>query len=311
MRHSPSSPRSIRLRIATRGSRLARVQAESVAELLRQQFPELEIALVEIKTRGDREREAKLSSLGGVGFFTKEIQHALLDGRAEIAVHSLKDLPTQGPQSLCLAAVPPRESVADVLFAPRARTLRNLPAGARVGTGSPRRIALVRHARPDLEVVSIRGNVETRLQTAVEGQLEAVVLAEAGLNRLGLCEAITERLDPQTFLPAVGQGALAVECRCDDVSTMGLLAALDDATSRRALEAERALLAMLGGGCSIALGAWARHTTEGLWLLATVLDPQGRERIDAQGGPSEDPCELATQVAQELRRRGAERLLTG
>jgi hydroxymethylbilane synthase len=298
------------VRIGTRGSQLARWQASWVADRLRALHPGLRVELVEIKTQGDRDRNSPLSALGGVGLFTKEIQRALLDSTVEIAVHSLKDLPTDGPAGLVLGAVPPREETADALIAPGAGTLDALPAGASVGTGSLRRRAQLLHARPDLQVVGIRGNVETRLNQALGGTLSAVVLAEAGLRRLGLERHITERLGPPRFLPAVGQGALGIECRADDRTTLELLAPLDDPATHRAVVAERRVLAELEGGCMIPLGAWGRDTADGLALDAAVLDPDGRERLFVSlSGPRDDPDGLGRRAAGALRAQGAERLL--
>jgi hydroxymethylbilane synthase len=299
------------LRIGTRGSRLARWQSGWVAGELRRLHPGLVVELVEIRTAGDRDRNSPLAAIGGVGLFTKEIQRALLDGRVEVAVHSLKDLPTLEVPGLVLGAVPARERSADALIAPRHRTLADLPAGARVGTSSLRRRAMLLHARPDLRVENLRGNVETRLRAADDGALDAVVLAEAGLSRLGLAAHVTERLGPPGFLPAVGQGALGLECRGDDATTLGRLAPLDDPDARRAVVAERALLAELGGGCVLPLGALATAGPGGrLALAAAVLDPDGRERLDASGdGPDDDPEGLGRAVAGRLRALGAARLL--
>ena len=246
------------IRIGTRGSRLARWQADWVAERLRGLNPELRVELVEIKTHGDRDRNSPLAAIGGVGLFTKEIQRAVRDGSVDVAVHSLKDLPTQGLDELLLAAVPAREDVADALIAPEYQTIEGLPQGARVGTGSPRRRAQLLFLRPDLQVTSLRGNVETRLNQALLGRLDAVMLAWAGLHRLGLERHITQRLDPSEFLPAVGQGALGIECRRDDAATIALLEPLDDPVTRRAVLAERAALAALEGGCTLPMAAWAR-----------------------------------------------------
>jgi hydroxymethylbilane synthase len=298
------------IRIGTRGSQLARWQSEWVADQLRSHHPGLTVELVEIKTQGDRDRNSPLSAIGGSGLFTKEIQRALVEGVVEVAVHSLKDLPTAGPGSLTLGAVPVREDVADALIAPAAKTLEALPLGATVGTGSLRRRAQLLHARPDLNVVGVRGNVETRLNKALHGELDAVVLAEAGLRRLGLDNHVTQRLGPPSFLPAVGQGALGIECRVDDPATLGLLGALDDPATHRAVVAERRLLAELEGGCMIPLAAFARVENGQLALNAFVLDPDGRERIEASStGPIEDPDELGRKVAEILRGQGADRLL--
>ena len=253
-----------------------------------------------------------------MGLFTKEIQRAVLDGLVDLAVHSLKDLPTQGPQELVLAAVPEREDVADALIAPSYRTLQDLPAGARVGTSSLRRRAQLLYLRLDLNVVTIRGNVETRLNQALEGKLDAVILAWAGLHRLDLDRHVTQRLEPPMFLPAVGQGALGIECRRDDARTRSLLAPLNNPAAHRAVMAERTVLAELEGGCIIPLAAWARdaYSTGGLndscllTLDAAVFDPDGQARISAAAtGPLNAPQDLGIRVAQALRAQGAEPLL--
>jgi hydroxymethylbilane synthase len=309
-----------RIRIGTRGSRLARWQAEWVADRLRDLHPGLEVDLIEIKTQGDRDRNTPLAAMAGsgTGLFTKEIQRSVADGSVDVAVHSLKDLPTQRPAGLVLAAVPVREDVADALIAPLRRTLDALPPGAKVGTSSPRRRAQLLYRRPDLEVVTLRGNVETRLNQALDGRLDAVVLAWAGLHRLGLDGHVTDRLEPPEFLPAVGQGALGIECRRDDAEVLAILQALDDPATHRAVRAERAALAELEGGCIIPMAAWARDVDgdEGdasgpaLAIDAVVLDPDGRERVTVTlRGPRDDPDGLGCRAAQVLRDRGAEPLL--
>ncbi len=298
------------LRIGTRGSHLARWQSGWVADRLRAEHPGLVVELVEIRTQGDRDRNSPLAAIGGAGLFTKEIQRALAEGRVEVAVHSLKDLPTEGFGGLALGAVPVREDVADALIAPRGRTLAGLPPGASVGTGSLRRRAQLLHARPDLAVVGVRGNVETRLNKALGGELDGVVLAEAGLRRLGLDGHVTERLGPPGFLPAVGQGALGIECRLDDAATLALLAPLDDLATHRAVVAERRVLAELEGGCMIPLAAFARDVAGGLTLDAVVFDLDGRERVSASAtGARDDPDGLGRRVAGALRGLGADRLL--
>jgi len=299
------------VRIGTRGSRLARWQADWVADRLRALHPGLAVELVEIRTQGDRDRETPIALIGGLGLFTKEIQRALLAGAVDVAVHSLKDLPTLGPGGLVLGAVPPREDPADALIAPGHRSLDALPSGATVGTGSPRRRAQLLYLNPGLNVVEVRGNVETRLNQALGGRLDAVLLAEAGLNRLGLGGHVTERLGPPRFLPAPGQGALGIECRADDGGTLARLAPLDDPPTRRAVAAERAALAELEGGCLIPLGAWGRDLGGGrLGLDLAVFDPDGRARaLTAIDGPAADPEGLGRRAAADLRRRGGERLL--
>jgi hydroxymethylbilane synthase len=306
------------IRIGTRGSRLARWQAEWVAARLSGLHPQLKVELVEIKTQGDRDRNSPLAAIGGVGLFTKEIQRAVRDGSVDVAVHSLKDLPTQGPAELILAAVPPREDVADALIAPEHRTIDALPPSARVGTSSPRRRAQLLFRRPDLEVVTLRGNVETRLNQALQGRLDAVVLAWAGLNRLGLAAHVTQRLEPPEFLPAVGQGALGIECRRADAAVLSLLEPLDDPATCRAVQAERTTLAELEGGCIIPMAAWARDVGDpeiapdgpALALDAAVFDPDGRKRVlVALRGLRDDPDGLGRRVAAALREQGAVSLL--
>jgi len=299
------------IRIGTRGSHLARWQSGWVADRLRALHPGLTVELVEIRTEGDRDRNSPLAAIGGTGLFTKEIQRALADGRVEVAVHSLKDLPTLGVEGLTLGAVPVREDVADALIAPGGRTLAGLKAGATVGTGSLRRRAQLLHARPDLTVVGVRGNVETRLNKALHGELDGVILAEAGLRRLGLDGHVTERLGPPRFLPAVGQGALGIECRRDDAATLALLAPLDDPTTHRAVVAERRVLAELEGGCMIPLAAFARDLADGtLAMDAVVLAPDGSEKVEsAATGPIDDPDGLGRRVAAALLGLGAGRLL--
>jgi len=311
-------PQPTTLRIGTRSSRLALCQAEWVADRLRFFHSGLDITLVEIKTHGDRDQRLQLATIGGTGLFTKEIQRAVLDGSVDIAVHSLKDLPTQGPRELVLAAVPEREDVADALIALTHRTLQDLPTGARVGTSSLRRRAQLLYLHPDLNVVTIRGNVETRLNQALESKLDAVVLAWAGLHRLGLERYVTQRLEPPAFLPAVGQGALGIECRRDDTRTRHLLTPLNNPATHRAIVAERTVLAELEGGCIVPIAAWARdnHYTRGmndaglLALDAAVFDPDGQARISAaETGPLDAPQDLGVRVAQALRAQGAEPLL--
>ena len=299
------------IRIGTRGSQLARWQSEWVASRLRDLYAGLNVELIEIKTHGDRDRNTPLSEMGGLGLFTKEIQRALLDGTVEIAVHSLKDLPTIGSAELILGAIPEREELADALIAPRFGTLSDLPDGATVGTGSLRRRAQLLHTRPGLNVVSIRGNVETRLKQALDGTLDAVILAEAGLRRLGLDRHVTERIGPPDFLPAVGQGALGLECRASDQETLAYLEPLNHHPTRRAVLAERKALNELEGGCMIPLGAWGRDLEgDQMTLDVAVFAQDGSERIfSSLTGAQSDPEGLGSRVAQALREQGAERLL--
>jgi hydroxymethylbilane synthase len=295
------------LRLATRGSKLARWQADWVAGQLGQRGHA--VAIIEVTTRGDAESASPIGDIG-TGAFTKEIQRALLAGDADIAVHSLKDLPTEMVSGLVLAAVPVRESVADVIVSRDARSLNELKKGARVGTGSLRRQAQLRHARPDLQVEGVRGNVDTRLAKLDAGEFDALVLAEAGLKRLGLAERITQVLSPSVMLPAVGQGALGIECRDRDAATRSALAALNDVATHAAVIAERALLAHLLGGCLAPVGAWGRVERDQLHLTAVVLSADGRERIEESSiAPLSDALELGRHVADALLARGAAKLI--
>jgi len=296
------------LRLGTRASALARWQAEWVARQLISAGVQVE--LVPIATRGDREQQEPIGSLGAQGVFTKEIQRALLDGRVDLAVHSLKDLTTEPVPGLTLAAVPTRGPAADVLVGRDHGTLEELPAGSVVGTGSLRRRAQLLHARADLVVADLRGNVETRLAKLDAGQFDAVVLAEAGLARLGLAGRSTQVFPPEIVLPAVGQGALAVEARADDAATLAAAVWLEDAPTRAAVTAERAMLAALEGGCLAPIAAWGRVENDRLMLDGRVLSPDGTRRLDASlAGPVEDATTLGRRGADALLAQGAEELI--
>jgi hydroxymethylbilane synthase len=300
------------LRIATRGSPLALWQARHVADRLRPLAAPRGVELVEVETTGDRVRDVPLSRIGGDGLFTKEIQRALLDGRADAAVHSLKDLPTAPVDGLVLAAVPPRGPAGDAFVSRRHRRFDALSAGAAVGTGSLRRRAQALHRRPDLGLVDVRGNVGTRLRKLDDGGLDALILAQAGLERLGLASEITEVLDPDWMLPAVGQGALGLECRADDAATRALLQALDDEATRAAVLAERALLRGLGGGCLVPVGAAGAVQGGRLTLRGAVLPPDGWARVAGEGaGPTAEAEAVGGRLAEELLARGAGALLAG
>ena len=301
----PSHP----LRLGTRSSPLARWQAEWVAARLQEHGVEVE--LVWISTQGDV-RTGSLASFGGVGVFTKEIQRALLAGEIDLAVHSLKDLPTEKVEGLTLAAVPPRESPRDALIANDANlTFETLPKGARIGTGSLRRRACLLHARPDLVMEEIRGNVDTRIRKLTDGQYDAIILAEAGLSRLGLAAKVSQFLGAPLILPAPGQGALGIEARSDAAASLAALAPLNDVAARAAVIAERALLAELRAGCLAPVGAWGRLGAQGELLLdAAVLSPDGRQRIDASGLAAAAEAEsLGQRLAADLIARGARELI--
>lgn len=297
------------LRLGTRASALARWQAEWVAARLAEGGATVE--LVPVSTPGDRLQTAPIGQLGaGPGVFTKELQRALADGRIDLAVHSLKDLPTDPAPGLCLAAVPPRESVCDVLVSRDGRDLAALPRGARIGTGSLRRRAQLLHQRPDLMMCELRGNVETRLRKLRDGEFDAIVLAEAGLRRLGLAAEATQVLPLELMLPAVGQGALGIEARAGDEAARWAVASLDDAATHAAVLAERALLAALRGGCLAPVAAHGRAETGLLRLDAVVLSVDGSRRLAAadRGEPA-DALGLGERVAAALLAQGAAQLI--
>jgi hydroxymethylbilane synthase len=267
--------------------------------------------LVLISTQGDV-KTGPLGQIGGQGLFTKEIQRALLDGQIDLAVHSLKDLPTAEVAGLSLAAVPQRESIADVLVCDSAKSVSDLPPNARVGTGSLRRRSQLLHLRADLQMLEIRGNVETRLRKLDQGDYDALVLAQAGLHRLGFDARIAGVIPLSVMLPAVGQGALGIEAREDDASTRQLLAPLNHEPTYQAVIAERSLLATLAGGCLAPIGAWGRVENSLLHLDGVVLSSDGRQRIAASssGSPS-SAFDLGQQVAEQLIAQGAEGLIAG
>lgn len=296
------------IRIGTRGSQLAQWQANWVADQLGQQGATVE--LVEITTRGDAQQTGPIGAIGIQGVFTKEIQAAVLASAADITVHSLKDLPTDPVAGLLLAAVPERESAVDALVTSRASSLAELPAGARVGTGSLRRQAQLKHLRPDLEVAGIRGNLDTRLRKLDDGQYDAVVLAAAGLHRLGWKHRITELLGPPQMLPAVGQGALGIECRTGDQAAAELLMRLDHHESHQATSAERSMLALLHGGCSAPVGAWGRVEEGQLVLDGLVANLAGTQVLKATAcGVIADAEQIGGQVAEQLLAQGAAEII--
>jgi hydroxymethylbilane synthase len=298
------------LRIGTRGSPLALWQAEYVAGRLQPLAAPRPIELVQIETSGDVVRDLPLSQIGGDGVFTKEIQRALLENVVDVAVHSLKDLPTTHVEGLTLGAVPPRGATGDVFVSRRHARFDDLPQGAVVATGSLRRRAQALHRRPDLKLTAIRGNVGTRLHKLDEQDLDAIILAQAGLERLGLSAHITEILDPLWMLPAVGQGALGLECRSDDPATLTVLEFLNDAPTRQAVLAERALLRGLGGGCLVPIGARAVIDGDRLTLRAAVLAPDGSRRVaDEAEGPAVDAEALGQALAERMLACGARELL--
>jgi len=300
------------LRIGSRASRLALAQAESVAAALRAAHPGLEVRIDPFRTAGDRDRRTPLARLGGAGFFVKELQAALLDARIDLAVHSMKDVPTAGPEGLeAEAAVPPRADPRDCLVTRAGVALADLAPGAVVGSSSPRRRAMILAARPDLRVVDLRGNVETRLAKVESGACDATLLARAGLERLGLLGPRAVPLDASVVLPAAGQGALGLEFRAADERVRRLLGPLDDAPSRWAVVAERALVRHLRAGCSTPLGALARVDAAGtLALEAWLLAPDGRRAVRGrEAGPMAEAAEVGARLAERLLAEGGGALL--
>ena len=296
------------IRIGTRGSALALWQANWVADRLRELGATVE--LVEITTSGDRDQRESVLEMNQQGVFTKEVQTAVLNGEADIAVHSLKDLPTETVEGLILAAVPERESSNDVLVSRVVGALAELPAGARVGTGSLRRQAQLRCLRRDLEIVGIRGNVDTRLRKLAAGEYDAIVLAAAGLKRLNLAANVVEELSPPRMLPAPGQGALGIECHREADEVRALVNQLENADSRGATDAERAMLALLHAGCSAPVGAWGRVENGELLLDGLVASLDGQQVLRASArGAAQSAIQLGQQVAKELLAQGAEEII--
>lgn len=301
--------------IGTRGSALARWQTAYIESRLRQAWPEIGIEIRLMTTQGDRVVDTPLPLIGGKGLFTAELEAALHNGEIDLAVHSLKDLPTESPAGLTIGAIPERAPVGDALISRQGYTFATLPQGARVGTSSRRRAAQLRYQRPDLVLIDIRGNVDTRLRKAhdADGKYDAIVLAQAGLERLGLAHNITEILSLDIMLPAPGQGALAVQCR-DDADSQGKLAPLNHLPTQLAVTAERAFLAALGGGCSLPVAAHATIIDNQLILLGRISSPDGTTQIDVDTRGMADLASaepLGTALAHISLDRGAARLLEG
>lgn len=306
----PTTP----LRLGTRGSQLARWQAEHVASLCRARGIAIEI--IEITTTGDHDQSTDLAGIGTVGLFTKELQRALLSEQIDLAVHSLKDLPTTPVAGLTLAAVPERETVHDALLTHRASSLHQLTDGSTIGTASTRRVAQLLALNPTWKCEPIRGNVDTRLRKLDEGAYDAIILAAAGLTRLGLADRITQHLPLDVMLPAPGQGALGIECRADDAATLAALRSLDDPAVHACVTAERSLLAHIEGGCLAAVGAHATINGDTLSLATVVLHPYGQQRITYRDAAAWDghatgaATELGLRVGDALLAQGAAELLS-
>lgn len=294
------------LKLGTRASPLAMAQAQEARDRLCTAHPGLIVEIVPVTASGDKILDRPLADIGGKALWTKELDAWLLDGEIDFAVHSLKDVETIRPAEIAIAAILPREDVRDVLLG--AASLTELPPGSRIGTSAPRRAAQVLHLRPDCRVVGIRGNVQTRLAKLEAGEADATLLAKAGLNRLGMSQLGTP-LDPEDWLPAPGQGAIAIEARAADVATLGLLAAIDDAPSRTAVLAERALLAALGGNCHSPIAVLTTAEAGNLTLRAALLSPDGAERVEAVAtfaatdldGPARLAAQLLVQAGPAIR----------
>jgi hydroxymethylbilane synthase len=297
--------------IGTRGSKLALVQTELVRAALLSAHPEITVEIERITTRGDVILDRPLSAIGDKGLFVAEFEEALRAGRIDLAVHSAKDLPSELPSDMTLAAFPHRADPRDALVSRDGRPLAELPEGALVGTSSLRRACLLRHLRPDLRIADVRGNVDTRLRKLHEGQYDAIVLAAAGLERMGLADQIAERLNPQIMIPAVSQGILGLEIRAGDEAVAALLAPLDDPAARIAALAERAFLAQIGGGCQVPVGAYAQvDLAHGAMTISGMIGTRDgrlvRGELSDQAG---QPAELGARLAQQLLDGGGRALL--
>lgn len=296
--------------LGTRGSKLAVHQSEWVQAQLHALAPHVTVTLRKIQTSGDKILDVPLAQIGGKGLFVKEIEEALLSGEIDLAVHSMKDVPTELPEGLAILCVPPREDPRDALISREGRLFMDLPLGARIGTSSLRRQSQLLHARPDLTIAMLRGNLDTRLRKLREGQFDAIVLAAAGLRRLAWAHEITEYLAPQISLPAIGQGALGIEGRQDDLFIHSLLSELNHAPTKIAVLAERGLLLRLQGGCQVPIAAHATLTETGMKLEGLVASVDGKELIrDTIEGTIEDPESIGIQLADRLLARGADRIL--
>ncbi|MBN2138233.1 MAG: hydroxymethylbilane synthase [Sedimentisphaerales bacterium] len=299
------------VKIATRASKLALAQSNYIGTELRKLDPDIEIKILEISTKGDRDKSDFLYKGSAVGYFTSEVERALLEKRADLAVHSFKDLPTACTEGLAVAAVPARESVADALITAKpVVSLAEMPPASIVGTSSLRRIAQVKLLRNDLKCVPLRGNVETRLAKVAGGEVDAAIVACAGLNRLGLADKISAVLPPEQFLPAPAQGALAVQIREDDTELASLVSKLDDPAARLTAETERRILASMHGGCSIPLGVYARVNAGNIIIDALISDIEGKTHIRRSAAAAiEKAVESAEKLARELLDAGGRQIL--
>ena len=298
------------IKIGTRASKLALWQANWVQSALNEKFPNQKVELVKIKTKGDKILDVPLAKVGGKGLFVKEIEQALLESRIDLAVHSMKDMPAEIPDGLCIGAIPRREDPADVLVAREDLEFSNLKRGAVIGTSSLRRAAQLRHARPDISISPLRGNLDTRLKKLQTENLDAIVLAAAGIKRLNIAHRITEYLQDDIMLPAVGQGALCIEMRQEDPIIGPMLATLDHANSRTVVLGERAFLNRLGGSCQVPIAGHGKILADTFSLTGLVADMDGSRIIKAElSGPVDSAEEIGVKLAEQLLARGADEIL--
>lgn len=298
------------IRIATRKSPLALWQAHYVKNRLESLYPDSQIELVPLSTRGDKILDSPLSKVGGKGLFVKELELAILEDRADLAVHSMKDVPVDFPAGLGLSVICERDDPRDALVSPGYASIDELPLGSRVGTSSLRRQCQLRARRPDLQILDLRGNVNSRLAKLDAGEFDAILLATAGLKRLDFTDRIRISLDPAESLPANGQGAIGIECRLNDHALLALLAPLDHFPTRQCVLAERAMNLALQGGCQVPIGAYAEQRGDQLWLRGLVGDPNGLHILRAEAqGPANEPLLLGQRVAEQLKAQGAGQIL--
>ena len=296
--------------IGTRQSLLALWQSNHIASLLRKQYPDCQVTLKKIVTKGDRILDVPLAQIGGKGLFTKEIETELLDGTVDLAVHSLKDMPTVLPEGLCLTAITTRANVGDAFVSNKYASFNELPQGAVLGTSSLRRKAQLLSVRPDLKIVDLRGNVDTRLRKLDEGQMDAIILAAAGLERLGHADRIREIIPTTVCLPAVGQGALAIECRSDNKEVRDMLAFLNDLPTKQATDAERAFLGLIEGGCQVPIGVHAEVENNNVKIEAVIASLDGSNVLRNNiTGPAVNAADLGRKLGQQMLAEGGEQIL--
>lgn len=296
--------------IGTRQSLLALWQSNHIASLLRKQYPDCQVSLKKIVTKGDRILDVPLAQIGGKGLFTKEIETELLDGTVDLAVHSLKDMPTVLPEGLCLTAITTRANVGDAFVSNKYASFSELPQGAVLGTSSLRRKAQLLAVRPDLKIVDLRGNVDTRLRKLDEGQMDAIILAAAGLERLGHADRIREIIPTTVCLPAVGQGALAIECRSDNKEVRDMLAFLNDLPTKQATDAERAFLGLIEGGCQVPIGVHAEVENDNVKIEAVIASLDGSKVLRNNiTGPAANAADLGRKLGQKMLAEGGEQIL--